>query len=89
MTASRRGHELRGAPGRRAPPSRPGTREYDMKRIPGRFAWTRQPALLVLADCVARTIVAPAELPIGIVTAVLGGPFFLVLLVRRRFTDWD
>ncbi len=40
--------------------------------------------LLVLADVLARTIVAPAELPIGILTATLGGPFFLVLLLRRR-----
>lgn len=40
--------------------------------------------LLVLADALARTIVAPAELPIGILTATLGGPFFLVLLLGRR-----
>lgn len=41
-------------------------------------------ALLVSADMVARTIVAPAELPIGIVTAILGAPFFLWLLLRQR-----
>lgn len=41
-------------------------------------------ALLVAADIVARTIVAPAELPIGIVTAMLGAPFFLWLLLRSR-----
>jgi len=41
-------------------------------------------ALLVLADAVARTISAPAELPIGIVTALAGAPFFLWLLLRRR-----
>ena len=41
-------------------------------------------ALMVLADTVARVIVAPAELPVGIITALLGGPFFLWLLVRRR-----
>jgi len=40
--------------------------------------------LLVLADMLARTIVAPAELPIGILTAGLGAPFFLALLLRRR-----
>lgn len=40
--------------------------------------------LLLLADCVSRTIVAPAELPIGIVTAALGGPFFLWILLRQR-----
>jgi iron complex transport system permease protein len=38
--------------------------------------------VLVLADVVARTIVAPIELPVGIVTAMLGGPFFIWLLVR-------
>jgi iron complex transport system permease protein len=41
-------------------------------------------ALLVLADVIARTIIAPAELPIGIVTAVLGAPVFLWILLRRR-----
>ncbi len=41
-------------------------------------------ALLVGADTLARTIVAPAELPIGILTTLLGGPFFLWLLVRAR-----
>ncbi|MGP9822738.1 FecCD family ABC transporter permease [Salinarimonas sp. NSM] len=40
--------------------------------------------LLVGADLVARTVVAPAELPIGIVTAAIGAPFFLWLLLRRR-----
>ncbi|MEG0822836.1 MAG: iron chelate uptake ABC transporter family permease subunit, partial [Burkholderiaceae bacterium] len=40
--------------------------------------------IVILADAVARTAVAPAELPIGILTAALGAPFFLVLLMRRR-----
>lgn len=40
--------------------------------------------LLVLADLLARTVIAPAEIPIGIVTALTGGPFFLWLLRRRR-----
>jgi len=40
--------------------------------------------LLVAADIVARTVAAPAELPIGIVTAILGAPFFLWLLLRQR-----
>lgn len=40
--------------------------------------------LLLMADAVARTIVAPAELPIGIVTAAVGAPFFLWILLRRR-----
>jgi iron complex transport system permease protein len=41
-------------------------------------------SLLLLADLLARTLVTPAELPIGILTALLGGPFFLALLMRRR-----
>jgi iron complex transport system permease protein len=40
--------------------------------------------LTVAADLVARTVVAPAELPIGILTALLGVPFFLILLRRQR-----
>jgi iron complex transport system permease protein len=40
--------------------------------------------LLLAADLAARTVVAPAELPIGIVTALLGAPFFLWLLLRDR-----
>ena len=40
--------------------------------------------LLVLADALSRVIVAPAELPVGIVTALLGVPFFFSLLVRQR-----
>jgi iron complex transport system permease protein len=38
--------------------------------------------LLILADLVARTIIAPSEIPVGVVTALLGGPFFLWLLRR-------
>ena len=40
-------------------------------------------AFLVLADLVARTVEAPAELPIGVVTACIGAPFFLFVLVSR------
>jgi len=40
-------------------------------------------AFLVACDLVARTILAPVEIPVGIVTAMLGGPFFLWLLVRK------
>lgn len=39
--------------------------------------------LLTLADVVARTAISPAEIPIGIVTALVGAPFFLGLLVRE------
>jgi iron complex transport system permease protein len=40
-------------------------------------------AFLAVCDAVARTVMAPAELPVGVITAFLGGPFFLWLLVRR------
>ncbi len=40
--------------------------------------------VMVLADLAARTVLAPVEIPVGIVTAVLGGPFFLWLLVRKE-----
>ena len=40
--------------------------------------------LLLLADLCARMIVLPAELPIGILTSCIGGPFFIWLLMRRR-----
>ncbi len=39
---------------------------------------------LVACDTVARTVLAPVELPVGVVTAFLGGPFFLWLLVRGK-----
>ena len=41
-------------------------------------------ALLGFADIAARGLLAPAELPVGILTALIGGPFFLVLLLRIR-----
>ncbi|MCO6060178.1 iron ABC transporter permease [Pseudomonas sp. MOB-449] len=41
-------------------------------------------SLMLLADLLARLVLAPAELPIGIVTALIGAPFFLYLLVRGR-----
>jgi iron complex transport system permease protein len=37
---------------------------------------------LIVCDLVARTAFAPIELPVGIITAVIGGPFFLWLLTR-------
>jgi len=41
-------------------------------------------ALLVLADTLARTVIAPQQLPVGAVTAVLGAPIFIALLLRGR-----
>jgi len=40
--------------------------------------------LLVLADTLCRTLIAPAELPIGVVTSLIGAPVFLALLLSRR-----
>ena len=40
--------------------------------------------LLLLSDVVARTVIAPVELPVGLVTALLGAPFFISLLRRRH-----
>lgn len=40
--------------------------------------------LLLLADMMARTVAAPAEMPVGIVTALLGAPFFLWLLLKQK-----
>lgn len=40
-------------------------------------------AFLVACDVLARTVMAPMELPVGIITALIGGPFFLYMLIRR------
>jgi iron complex transport system permease protein len=39
---------------------------------------------LILADLVARTLESPAEVPLGVVTAFVGGPFFIFVLRSRR-----
>ncbi|HJW62556.1 MAG TPA: iron chelate uptake ABC transporter family permease subunit, partial [Actinomycetes bacterium] len=41
-------------------------------------------AFLILADLAARTVMAPAELPIGVVTAIVGAPFFALVLRGAR-----
>ncbi len=44
---------------------------------------------LVVADTIARRIIAPAQLPVGVITAIVGGPFFLVLLAgHTRKVSW-
>jgi iron complex transport system permease protein len=40
-------------------------------------------AFLIGCDVVARTAISPVELPVGVITALIGGPFFLWLLVRK------
>jgi iron complex transport system permease protein len=44
-------------------------------------------AFLVLADALARTLFAPQELPVGVVTAIVGAPAFVLLLARRRYRE--
>ena len=39
---------------------------------------------LVLADLIARTIINPQELPIGVITALIGAPIFTILLIKER-----
>ena len=39
---------------------------------------------MVLADTLARMVIAPSELPVGIVTAFFGAPFFIYLLKRQK-----
>jgi iron complex transport system permease protein len=41
-------------------------------------------ALLMVTDTLGRTIIAPRELPVGIITALLGAPLFIYLLRRRK-----
>jgi len=41
-------------------------------------------AFLCTADLVARTVLSPAEVPIGVITAIVGAPFFLVVLRSSR-----
>ena len=40
--------------------------------------------LLLFSDSTARIIIAPSEVPLGIITACIGGPFFLILILRRQ-----
>ena len=42
---------------------------------------------LVLCDTLARVVIAPSELPVGVITAVCGGPFFLYLMRRKKKVD--
>jgi len=44
--------------------------------------------LLLLADTLARTIIAPTEIPVGIITALMGSPFFVYLLIKKKRQWW-
>jgi iron complex transport system permease protein len=41
-------------------------------------------AFLVFADTIARTVIAPSELPLGVVTALVGAPVFVLILSLRK-----
>jgi len=41
-------------------------------------------AFVIIADLLARTVIAPTEIPVGVITAIIGAPFFLYLLRRTR-----
>jgi iron complex transport system permease protein len=44
---------------------------------------------LMICDTIARTVIAPVEIPVGVVTAMAGGPFFIILLRRRQATGFE
>ena len=41
-------------------------------------------AFLIACDTISRTALSPLEVPVGVITAIIGGPFFLWLLIRNR-----
>lgn len=45
--------------------------------------------LLLLSDTVARTVLSPVEIPVGIITSLLGAPFFIYLLLRKQKDYWS
>lgn len=45
-------------------------------------------ALLLFADLVGRVLIAPTVLPVGVITAFIGGPLFLYLIVKQRRSAW-
>ena len=45
-------------------------------------------ALVLISDVIGRTVIYPAVLQVGVVTAFLGGPLFLYLLVKQRKEAW-
>jgi iron complex transport system permease protein len=49
------------------------------------MSWIGGAMALLLADGLARLVVMPAELPVGVITSLVGGPFFLWLLLRGTY----
>jgi iron complex transport system permease protein len=46
-------------------------------------------AFLIVCDTLSRTVIAPTEIPVGVLTALCGGPFFLWLLKSKRRSLWQ
>ncbi len=46
-------------------------------------------ALLLLADTMARTVFSPVEVPVGILTSLIGAPFFIYLLIKKKRRYWS
>lgn len=61
---------------------RPFTGPDHRRLVPASFVFGA--ALLVSMDALARVVIAPQELPVGILTGLLGGPFFIALLARQK-----
>jgi len=40
--------------------------------------------ILLIADTISRTVIAPSEIPAGVITALIGGPFFLFVLIKKK-----
>jgi iron complex transport system permease protein len=61
---------------------RPFTGPDHRRLVPASFLYGA--SLLVVMDALARIIIAPQELPVGILTGLLGAPFFIALLARQK-----
>jgi len=54
--------------------------------IPLSFIWGG--VFLALCDALARTVLKPVEIPVGVITAMCGGPFFLIILRQKKRKTW-
>ncbi len=46
-------------------------------------------AILLIADCIARTVIAPVIIPVGIITSCIGGPLFMYLIIQKKKAYWS
>ena len=74
----RRAHRSRTSPGPSAAPTTGGS---------SRGRWSSAPILLLGADIIGRVVARPGELQVGIVTALIGAPFFIALVRRRKLAE--